>query len=89
MSTPSPDDQPLYRRPRILLVIALPILLWITGLTRIAWPHPALAYASYAMLVGYLLASFPQIRRSNRVLGSLLIVLCVLLHLAAMQQHAE
>ncbi len=80
MSTPSPDDQPLYRRPRILLVIALPILLWIAGLTRILWPHPALAYASYAMLVGYLLASFPQIRTSNRILGGLLITLCVLLH---------
>ncbi len=80
MTTPSPDNRPLYRRPRILLVIALPLLLWVAGLARIAWPSPILANISYAMLIGYLLASFPQIRTSNRILGGILIAICLALH---------
>ncbi|MBM3549710.1 MAG: hypothetical protein FJX54_22450, partial [Alphaproteobacteria bacterium] len=80
MTTPPSNTQPLYRRPRTLAVIALPILLWIFGLARIAWPHPLLAHISYALLASYLLVSFPQIRNSNRILGGILIALCIILH---------
>jgi hypothetical protein len=80
VTTPPPNSQPLYRRPRILAVIALPILLWIVGLARIAWPHPTLANLSYGLLVAYLIVSFPQVRTSNRVLAGILAIICILLH---------
>lgn len=80
MTLPPPNIQPLYRRPRILAVIALPILLWVVELGRIAWPSVELAYLSYALLASYLLVSFPQVRTSNRILAGILAVICVLLH---------
>ena len=80
--TPLPPHSPppLYRRPRILAVIALPILLWIVDLARIVWPGTSLATASYAMLIGYLVVSFPQVRTSNRILAGILTTICVLVH---------
>jgi hypothetical protein len=64
----------------VLAVIALPLLLWVVGLARIAWPSPVLADLAYLMLAGYLAVSFPQVRTSNRVLAGLLAVLSILLH---------
>ncbi len=80
MSTTQPSDRPLYQRPRILAVIALPILLWIVDLGRIAWPSPTLADISYGLLAAYLIVTLPQVRTSNRILGGLLAVICIVLH---------
>lgn len=80
LSPTQPSDRPLSQRPRILAVIALPILLWVVDLARIVWPGPLLADASYALLAGYLIVSFPQVRTSNRILAAILAVICVALH---------
>jgi len=80
VTQPPSNSQPLSRRPRILAVIALPILLWIVGLARIAWPHPGLADLSYGLLAAYLLVSLPQVRTSNRILAAILATIGILLH---------
>lgn len=80
MTASKSTDQPLSHRPRILAIIALPLLLWVIGVARIAWPNPLLAHVSYALLAAYLVVSFPQVRRSNRVLAGIIVIIAVLLH---------